>query len=412
VATELSELESARLKLVRDARAADPELARALHQVTRVAASTLDVERCGVWAIEEDWQKLRCVLLYDVRTGLYASGHVLELSQYPAYAVALKERRVITAEDAVHDPRTLELNDSYLAPLGITSLMDCPVYEHGEVVAIVCHERTGAAAPWSKRDQDFAASVADIVSLLMTQIAGLRFESELRSVREELAQARVMDSLGRMAAGVAHDFNNVLSGIALAIHVLDSALPADSPAHEAATDVQELVSRGSRLVKQLLTFARQGAYGGVPVEVSGWMREMLPRIGRSLGPDVTLKTDIACGTAHVALDAAVLEQILVNLTLNARDAMPGGGQLEIRCWRNDDRLRISVGDNGLGMDATTRQQIFEPFFTTKRETGTGLGLAIVFGAVRSAGGAISVETEPGRGSTFTLDLPIVPARPG
>jgi signal transduction histidine kinase len=412
VATELSELESARLKLVRDARAADPELARALHQVTRVAASTLGVERCGVWAIEEDWRKLRCVLLYDVRTGLYASGHVLELSQYPAYAVALKERRVITAEDAVHDPRTLELNDSYLAPLGITSLMDCPVYEHGEVVAIVCHERTGAAAPWSKRDQDFAASVADIVSLLMTQIAGLRFESELRSVREELAQARVMDSLGRMAAGVAHDFNNVLSGIALALHVLDSALPADSAAHEAATDVQELVSRGSRLVKQLLTFARQGAYGGVPVEVSGWMTEMLPRIGRSLGPDVTLKTDIACGTAHVALDAPVLEQILVNLTLNARDAMPGGGQLEIRCWRNDDRLRISVGDNGLGMDATTRQQIFEPFFTTKRETGTGLGLAIVFGAVRSAGGTISVETEPGCGSTFTLDLPIVPPHPG
>jgi signal transduction histidine kinase len=412
VATELSELESARLKLVRDARAADPELARALHQVTRVAASTLGVERCGVWAIEEDWRKLRCVLLFDVRTGLYASGQVLELSQYPAYAVALKERRVITAEDAVRDPRTLELNDSYLAPLGITSLMDCPVYEHGEVVAIVCHERTGEAAPWSKRDQDFAASVADIVSLLMTQIAGLRFESELRSVREELAQARVMDSLGRMAAGVAHDFNNVLSGIALALHVLDSALPADSPAHEAATDVQELVSRGSRLVKQLLTFARQGAYGGVPVEVSGWMREMLPRISRSLGPDVTLKTDIACGTAHVALDAPVLEQILVNLTLNARDAMPGGGQLEIRCWRNDDRLRISVSDNGLGMDAATRQQIFEPFFTTKRETGTGLGLAIVFGAVRSAGGTISVETEPGRGSTFTLDLPIVPPHPG
>jgi two-component system, cell cycle sensor histidine kinase and response regulator CckA len=215
-----------------------------------------------------------------------------------------------------------------------------------------------------------------------------------------------------MAAGVAHDFNNVLSGIALALHVLDSALPADSAAHEAATDVQELVSRGSRLVKQLLTFARQGAYGGVPVEVSGWMTEMLPRIGRSLGPDVTLKTDIACGTAHVALDAPVLEQILVNLTLNARDAMPGGGQLEIRCWRNDDRLRISVGDNGLGMDATTRQQIFEPFFTTKRETGTGLGLAIVFGAVRSAGGTISVETEPGCGSTFTLDLPIVPPHPG
>jgi two-component system, cell cycle sensor histidine kinase and response regulator CckA len=412
VATELSELESARLKLVRDARAADPELARALHQVTRVAAGTLGVERCGVWAIEDDWRKLRCILLYDVRTEQYASGQVLQLSQFPAYAVALKERRVITAEDALNDPRTRELKDSYLGPLGITGMMDCPVYEHGDVVAIVCHERTGPSVPWTKRDQDFAGSVADIVGLVMTQVAGLRFEAELRTAREELAQARVMDSLGRMAAGVAHDFNNVLSGIALAVQVLDSAVPADSSAHEAAVDVQELVSRGARLVKQLLTFARQGAYAGVPVEVSGWMREMLPRLGRSLGPDVVLKTDIECGIAYVGLDAPVFEQILVNLMLNARDAMPGGGQLEIRCWRNEGRLKLSVRDNGLGMDAATRQQIFEPFFTTKRQSGTGLGLAIVFGAVRSVGGTISVETEPGRGSTFTLDLPLVPENPG
>lgn len=411
MATELSELESARLKLVRDARAADPELARALHQVTRVAAGTLGVERCGVWAIEDDWRLLRCVLLYDARTGQYASGQTLHLDQYPAYAVALRERRVIAAEDAMNDPRTRELKDTYLGPLGISGLMDCPVYEHGDVVAIVCHERTGVAAPWSKRDQDFAGSVADIVGLVMTQITTLRFEGELRTLRDELAQARVMDSLGRMAAGVAHDFNNVLSGIALSVQVIDSALPEDSPAHEATADVQELVARGARLVRQLLTFARQGAYAGIPVEVSGWLREMLPRIGRTLGGDVTLKTDIDCGTAHVGLDAPVLEQILVNLMLNARDAMPGGGQLEIRCWRNDDHLKLSVRDTGLGMDADTRQQIFEPFFTTKRQSGTGLGLAIVFGAVRSAGGTISVETEPGRGSTFTLDLPIVPDKP-
>lgn len=412
MSTELSELESARLKLVRDARAADPELARALHQVTRVAAATLGADRCGVWAIEDDWRKLRCVLLYDARTGQYHSGHVLELSQYPAYAVAIRERRVITAEDAVNDPRTRELGPSYLLPIGITAMMDCPVYEHGDVVAIVCHERTGAREPWNKRDEDFAGSVADIVGLVMTQVAGLRFEAELRTLREELAQARIMDSLGRMAAGVAHDFNNVLQGIGLAVQILDAALPGDSPAHDATSDVQELVARGTRLVRQLLTFARQGAYGGIPVEVSGWLRDMLPRLARSLGSDVVLTTDVDCGTSYVALDAPVLEQILVNLMLNARDAMPGGGQLEIRCWRNGERLLLSVRDNGLGMDATTRTQIFEPFFTTKQKSGTGLGLAIVFGAVRSAGGNISVETEPGRGSTFTLDLQVVPETPG
>jgi signal transduction histidine kinase len=214
-----------------------------------------------------------------------------------------------------------------------------------------------------------------------------------------------------MAAGVAHDFNNVLLGVGLAFHVLEAALPPEAREREALADGLELVDRGARLVKQLLTFARQSAHPGPPLEVEHWLGEMLPGIARSLGPDVRVNVVLESGAAHVALAPPVFEQIVVNLTNNARDAMPGGGEITIRTRRQGMRFLMTVSDNGLGMDQATRQQIFEPFFTTKDRRGTGLGLAIVFGAVRSTGGTVSVESEPGRGATFTLEFPIV-ASPG
>ena len=409
--TQLSELESGRLKLARGARATDPELARSLHQVLRVAATTLGVERVGVWTIELDWTELRCLLSFDQRSGEFSSGLVLRLADFPDYARALQERRVIAAEDALNDPRTCELKHSYLSPHGIASLLDCPVYEDGEVVAIVCHERIGVSAPWQKRDQDFAVSVADIVGTLFAQITSIRYELELRAAREELSQARVMDALGRMAAGVAHDFNNVLSGVSLALHVLEAALPPDASERETSQDALALVERGGRLVKQLLTFARQGAYGGTPLEAHAWLGKTLPQIARSLGSDVRVTADLASAPAPVALDSSVFEQVVVNLLNNARDAMLGGGEITIRSRCERGRLVLSVTDSGVGMDEETRRRVFEPFFTTKQQGGTGLGLAIVFGAARSAGGSISVESEPGRGATFTLEFPLV-ATPG
>lgn len=406
VATELSEMESARLALARGARASDPELMRSLHQLARVTASTLDVDRVGVWTIDESWQQLRCVITFDRNTDKCTSGTILELSRFPAYAHALKERRVIAAEDACADPRTRELEEAYLKPNSIRALLDSPVYEDGQVVAIVCHECVGRTREWSKRDRDFAATVADIAATLFAQVALIRFEGELRATREELAQARVMDSLGRMAAGVAHDFNNVLMGIALAIDVLDNNLPPDSPARDASADARALIAQGTRLVKTLLTFARRGAYSGQPVEVHAQIEGMLPGLKRLLGQDVGLTTNLDAKPALVSMDASMLEQVVLNLVLNARDAMPGGGDILIASERDGDWLILIVRDTGLGMDAATRQRIFEPFFTTKGQKGSGLGLAIVFGAVRAAGGTIDVDSKPGAGSTFTIRLPL------
>lgn len=407
LSSELSLIESARLALARGARGSDPELVRSMHQVARVAASTLGVERVGVWTIEDSWQKMRCVVLYDQRTREFAPGSVLELSKFPAYARALKERRVIAAQDALSDPRTCELADSYLKPNDVLSLLDCPVYEAGEVVAIVCHESVGRVRSWSERDRDFAASVADIAATLFAQLTLLRFEGELRAAREALAHARVMDSLGRMAAGVAHDFNNMLMGISLAVRLAEEELPAGSSGRAAIGDAIQLVDQGARLVKHLLTFARQGVYSGKPVDAQDCTQKMLPRLRRLLGSDVELTAEFDAKPALIRLDAAMLEQVILNLVVNAKDAMPGGGTITIRSSNDGASLSIGVQDTGLGMAPDVRERIFEPFYTTRTGSGTGLGLAIVFGAVQSAGGTIVVESEPGRGSLFTLELPLV-----
>jgi signal transduction histidine kinase len=212
-----------------------------------------------------------------------------------------------------------------------------------------------------------------------------------------------------MATGVAHDFNNVLSGLSLAIHVLDAALPENAPERESAADGFELVERGARLVKQLLTFARQSAHLGPPVDPEKWLGDKLMSVARPLGPDVRLNAILESGPALIGLDPSVFEQVVVNLTTNARDAMPGGGEITLRTRRRGEHFVLSVSDNGLGMDSETRQRVFEPFFTTKDRSGTGLGLAIVFGAIRSANGTISVQSEPGQGATFTIELPVLTA---
>jgi signal transduction histidine kinase len=173
-----------------------------------------------------------------------------------------------------------------------------------------------------------------------------------------------------------------------------------------------LVERGSRLVKQLLTFARQGAYGGTPVDAQAWLAKNLPQIARGLGPDIRVTAELASEPAAIALDSAVFEQVMVNLLNNARDAMLGGGEIRIRSRCERGCLVLSVTDSGVGMDGETRRRVFEPFFTTKQRGGTGLGLAIVFGAAQSAGGSITVDSEPGRGSTFTLEFPLVATRGG
>jgi signal transduction histidine kinase/ActR/RegA family two-component response regulator len=248
-----------------------------------------------------------------------------------------------------------------------------------------------------------------------------------RSLQEELRQAQKMDAIGRLAGGIAHDFNNLLTVILGRSQVALRRLSPDDPLRRSIALIAETAERAGALVQQLLAFSRKQLTQPrvlVLTEVVTRLEQMLRRL---IGEDVELVTTFAPDLGRVKADPSQLEQVLVNLAVNARDAMPTGGRLTIetenvqldlafarrhRGARPGPYVRLSVSDTGVGMDAVTRARIFEPFFTTKEPgKGTGLGLATVYGIVKQSDGYIAVDSEPGHGARFDIYLPRVDAPP-
>jgi len=241
--------------------------------------------------------------------------------------------------------------------------------------------------------------------------------AERRVVEDELRQAQKMDAIGRLAGGIAHDLGNVLAVVLSCVEEISSRY--DAPLAEELDVMHVAVERGSKLVKQMMTLTRKAPSSPALLSVAATVEEMTKLLRRSIGEGVSLVTEAPPDAWSVRMDPTHLSQVLLNLVVNARDAMPEGGTLRIRvenCLGDDrregaraaaiDRVVLSVTDSGVGMTPEIRERIFEPFFTTKDSgKGTGLGLAVTYGIVRQAGGTIAVESEPGRGSTFRISLP-------
>jgi signal transduction histidine kinase len=240
----------------------------------------------------------------------------------------------------------------------------------------------------------------DCLVVLRDLTARKQAEERTQSLQRQLQHAQKLEALGRLAGGVAHDFNNLLMAVggygeALSRH-------ADERVREIAESLLGLRQRAAGLTGHLLAFARKGMTQPRSMDLARAVNEM-PRLLRTLiGSRVALEID-APEPVYIHADPAQIEQVLLNLSLNARDAMPNGGLLRISCGRNGDRVQLCVVDTGNGMDDATRLSAFEPFFTTKpRSQGTGLGLALVQGIMEASGGTIELESAPGRGTSFTL----------
>ncbi|HYF38837.1 MAG TPA: ATP-binding protein, partial [Gemmatimonadales bacterium] len=254
-----------------------------------------------------------------------------------------------------------------------------------------------------------------------------RAEQQLGETRAHLAQAQKMEAIGRLAGGIAHDFNNLLTVInALSIVVLKQ-LPHGHPLR---TDLEEIHAAGDRaanLTRQLLAFSRRQVLQPEVLDLNVVVLGVSRMLRRLIGEDVVVRLDLDPDLSAVQADRGQLEQVIMNLALNARDAMPTGGSLgmitsnaKLTNGLPGDRgslppgnyVKLVVNDTGIGMDAVTRSQIFEPFFTTKPQgQGTGLGLATVYGIIQQSGGEVEVESEPGRGSSFTIYLPVAAQSP-
>ena len=274
-------------------------------------------------------------------------------------------------------------------------------------------------------DADFIRSVAQLVSSAMER---RRAEDALREREDQLRQAQKMEAVGQLAGGVAHDFNNLLTVINVHTDILLQELTEQDRMRQDVEEIARAAARAASLTRQLLTFSRKQVVQPQVLDLARVVSGVEPMLRRLIGEDVDFET-VSEAVHPVLADEGEIEQVLINLVVNARDAMPQGGRLRVSVQnvvvddalcekhptlRPGECVQLIVADSGMGMTTETMMRAFEPFYTTKeRGRGTGLGLATVYGIVKQSGGTITVDSTPGHGTTFAVYLPVsADAAPG
>ncbi len=293
------------------------------------------------------------------------------------------------------------------------------------VSAAPTHTRSRAPVEFRVRRRDGRWRMVEPTATSFVDAGGVRRElvlardvTDRRQLERQLQRAQRSEAIGNLAAGIAHDFNNVLTAIVGWSDALIQSLPQSTPALGYAKEIREASQHAADLATHLLAIRRDERVQAGPLNLNDVVIRAAPLFRRLLGPRIECVLRLKAGVGLIRADATQVEQVLLNLVLNARDAMPDGGILtiatelvtlaanEIAGCAPGAYVRLTVGDTGVGMDADTRARVFEPFFTTKGTgQGTGLGLSIVNGIVLQSSGAVTLESTPGRGATFRVYLP-------
>ncbi|MDB4949388.1 MAG: domain S-box protein [Gemmatimonadetes bacterium] len=326
-----------------------------------------------------------------------------------------------TAEEAAGRP-VVELTPSEDSHAAAREIMDALLRGESWSGELDVRRKDGSTFPARVTD----APLHDASGALVGIVGVSSDLTERRALEQQLHQSQKMEAVGRLAGGIAHDFNNLLSVILGNLALLMMDLPEGDPLREELREIEQAARRAARLTQQLLAFSRRQILKPEPVDLNDRIRDMEGMMRRVIGEDVEFVTRLDPALGRVRVDPSQLEQVLMNLLVNARDAMPHGGRVTVETCNDEvgdpppanlgDALepgpyvRLLVRDTGAGMDADTRARVFEPFFTTKDVgKGTGLGLSTVYGIVRQSGGVVCVDSAPGKGAAFRVYLPRISA---
>ena len=402
--------------LVRSPSFSRDDVGEAWNEITETAARATSVARASIWTFSSDGERLVCDDCYVRDEDRHEAGAEISTADYPDYFAAVARDRVIDANDAVRDPRTRELADGYLVPLGISSMIDAPIIVESVSIGVLCLEHMGPARVWDAEDLAVAASLADAAAAAY-QI------HQFRGLEMRMQEALRLESLGTLAGGVAHDFNNVLAAVIGNVDLLEASL--GESAKQELDEIREAAERGRELGRQMLAYSGRVPLEEEVVDLSSLVEGLLP-VARAPTASRTARAvrfDRPESVAWASCDPTQIRQIVLNFLTNACDATEGGeSEITVRvgaralaesdlaeCVVRDEAKAgrfcfVEVEDHGHGIDEETIARIFDPFFST-RPGNRGLGLAAVRGLVRTHRGALQIHSTPERGTRVRLYLP-------
>ncbi len=318
--------EIARLELVKLSVESGVSLDAIIRRACELVAEVLQVARVGVWMYIDMRQTLRCVQLYEREKQTWSSGIVLQVADFPDYFATLENRKIVPAENATTDPKTLQLSEAYLIPLGITSMLDAPIYIAGEVFGVFCSEHIGKAREWTTEERDFCASIADLLAIKIRAAEVMQLQETLRTSEAKMIAMEKSDALAKMALGVAHDFRNYLTTINNCAHILESAPNLTEQLAESVRLIKTASEEGCRLVSELIDYGRGQPANPYPLNLKKVVDDFLPVLKTAAGNQRCLLVDTSDTFGLIFMDCNQLQRVLLNLVINARDATREGGR--------------------------------------------------------------------------------------
>ncbi|MEM4723892.1 MAG: ATP-binding protein, partial [Candidatus Hadarchaeum sp.] len=392
---------------------------------------------CVVLLLDEEQKKLspKC-MSYDAQVikgleeevGLKVENFSIPLEAVPLFQEVISRQEAVFTSDATnHIQQILPLSIARFAPhilevLQISRSIVAPLLVGGKTIGLLSVQSGDLTEEDVPGIMAFAHQLAAAWHKAQLMATLRRNLEELRSTQAQLLQAQKLESVGQLAGGVAHDFNNILTVVLGHAQLALSQVTPDDPLYRDLSAIEQAAQRAAKLTRQLLAFSRRQRLEMAELDVNELIENFIKMLQRVIGEDIEIQLDLTPGLDVVYADGNALEQVLMNLAVNARDAMPEGGILRLAtaevqidqtyCQRHPEAksgkyVRVTVADTGIGMDEKTREHLFEPFFTTKKK-GTGLGLSVVYGIVKQHNGWIEVWSAPGKGTIFNIFLPVHP----